>query len=106
MKWLVYLFSIYVLVLSAVPCGAEDNCCIDETYSLAEREKPAEERDHRSICPCSPFFACGVCSGAVLPNAIMAVIKELSPILQQPFSYQEYPLLELPRTIWQPPKAA
>jgi|UniRef100_F4C0Z2 hypothetical protein len=106
MKWLVYLFSIYVLVLSAVPCGAEDNCCIDETYSLAEREKPAEERNHRSVCPCSPFFSCGVCSGAVLPNAIMAVSKELSPILQQPFSYQEYPLLELPRTIWQPPKAA
>ena len=72
MKWLVYLFSFYVLLLSGIPCSADDNCCADEITCATEPGKPAHDPDHKPACPCSPFFACGACHGIVVPSNTMS----------------------------------
>jgi hypothetical protein len=79
------LFSVYILVLSAVPCRADD----DST-------------------PCSPFVtcACGCCHGFPIPESgIDMPISEQLPVVHSTV-YKAHPLPDFTANIWQPPKAA
>lgn len=105
MKWPVYLFAFYVLLLSGIPCSANDDCCNDEVVTTATNKTPAGN-DHKTPRPCSPLFACNACHGVVVPNTIFDVLPQFSPALQLPFAYVEKSLPDFPATIWQPPQIA
>jgi len=103
MKWFVWLFSIYLLFLSCVPCTAEDDCCSDEVSTTLPYEKGPDEQ-HKPSCPCSPFFACSTCHGVIPSTIDVQLSKILLPVSKLPFFYTEQDLLDFPPAIWQPPK--
>ncbi|RXK80436.1 DUF6660 family protein [Filimonas effusa] len=108
MKWLVFLFSLYVLVLSGIPCSADDDCCIEESRSLtSSQHEKSSDSDHKPMSPCSPFFACGACHGITLPVLTVICAPEYVPVLVEKTSfYQEYIKFDFHSNIWQPPKRA
>ncbi|WP_120516427.1 DUF6660 family protein [Chitinophaga barathri] len=106
MKWLMILFSLYVLTLSAVPCCGDDFCCEDE---IAMQHGGAGEEDHdhnRPEPPCSPFFSCSTCHGAVIPQFTLALTPQPAISKNIQFEYIEHFLSEYATAIWQPPQAA
>jgi hypothetical protein len=104
MKWFVYLFSLYILILSGIPCNADDDCCIDEISVTSIPNKQTGDTDHKPVCPCSPFFACNTCHGVVVPNNSIEFLRVSLPVAKQQYNYIEQPLLDFPSSIWQPPK--
>ena len=106
MKLLVCLFSFYVLLLSGVPCNANDDCCNDETTQTTIHNKQKQDTDHTPSCPCSPFFACGACHAVVIPNNYVEFVSILQPVAKLQYFYAVQPLPDFPPVIWQPPKTA
>jgi hypothetical protein len=107
MKWLLYLFSLYILVLSGIPCRADDDCCIEETFANAAHPQPEKTGQHPSYpSPCSPFFACGANHGVVIPDLRIQLVQPFHLQAKLPFFYTERSLAAFVSSIWQPPKAA
>ncbi|RPD38296.1 DUF6660 family protein [Chitinophaga barathri] len=107
MKWLMILFSLYILALSAVPCCGDDFCCEDEVMAFETGEAGHEEHDHnKPDAPCSPFFSCNTCHGVVVPDIDPAVTPGLTTEKSLRFYYTEHFLSEYATAIWQPPQAA
>src|SRR5688572_22230516 len=105
MKWFVYLFSFYLLLLSGIPCNADDDCCANEIRKTTTSNKQTSgDSDHKPTNPCSPFFACGSCNVAIVPDNVIAFSNKLSLLVKQYFLYKEQSLLDFPPSIWQPPK--
>jgi hypothetical protein len=66
MKIVCFILSIYVLVLSTVPCCSDDNC-IDETKTEQADKHP--QKEHQGCeGSCSPFLTCGTCVGFTFSN--------------------------------------
>lgn len=104
MKWFVYLFSLYVLVLSGIHCDADDDCCSDGiTHTTASHDQDAP-KDHKPVSPCSPFFACGVCHGVVIPEPYTIKPVALMSDKELHSNYIEPQLGDFFPAIWQPPK--
>ncbi|MDR3715992.1 MAG: hypothetical protein P4L51_24565 [Puia sp.] len=110
MKRLLYLFSLYILLLSGVPCSPDDECCREEINATALARQnsghPDKTTDHKSGLPCSPLFPCGACSGIVIPDQIVQTVQPLPSIAKQVSLYTQRPLLTFTPAIWQPPKSA
>ncbi|TWI84427.1 DUF6660 family protein [Chitinophaga japonensis] len=106
MKWLLYLFSFYVLLLSGIPCDADEHCCADEITCTTEPAKPAHDPDHKPACPCSPFFACGACHAIVVPDHTIEFLKPLRPVAAPQSDYKVHPPADFSPSIWQPPRRA
>lgn len=89
----------YVIMLSAVPCCAGDNCNND--FKTEQSDKHKETTDCNA---CSPFFSCGSCTGFTfqLSRYSLTPVVLLSqgnfPVFEQHF-YSQFCL-----NIWQPPK--
>jgi hypothetical protein len=94
MKWLVYLFSLYILLLSGTPCDADDDCC----------SNPMEQRDHKPVSPCSPFFACGAIHAVEVPEAYTVKPTPIRPVAKLHAAYIPPQLSDFFPSIWQPPK--
>lgn len=106
MKWLLCLFSLYILVLSGIPCQADDDCCIEETFANATHARSKEQAKHPAYPrPCSPFFACCACHGFLVPDAGLALQRYQPAPQQQNSFYQAAALPDFTRSIWQPPKS-
>ncbi|WP_420832403.1 DUF6660 family protein [Paraflavitalea pollutisoli] len=104
MKVLVFLFSVYILVLSGVACSAEDDCCMEEIAQ--SQNKHSQDADHKPACPCSPFFACGACHAVVMPSTTIPIVKAVQPIVKLQFCYTIQSTADYPTSVWQPPKSA
>ncbi|SEM05248.1 hypothetical protein SAMN04488505_103244 [Chitinophaga rupis] len=105
MKFLVYLFSLYVLLLSGVPCDTDSDCCADEIAQTSSN-RTAKDHDHRPACPCSPFFACGACHSIVIPTVQIKLPGQLPTVENLYFFYITPSLPDFPASIWQPPQLA
>ncbi|ANH83117.1 hypothetical protein A8C56_20940 [Niabella ginsenosidivorans] len=106
MKWFVYLFAFYVLLLSGIPCKADDGCCMEEITQMYPMKKQAPDTAPRPACPCSPFFACGACHGVTLPRYHIEFSCPLPANTQLHAVYTEQFLFYFLPSIWQPPKTA
>ncbi|WP_414693525.1 DUF6660 family protein [Pedobacter sp.] len=98
MKLVSFVLAILVLVLSAAPC-CKNNCCIDDKTA-----QKTSSHDNNCNGNCSPFFACGNCSGFSI-NFQLEEIK--APLLQQPpqhFAQYIDRLTTVSLPIWQPPQ--
>jgi len=109
MKWLLYLFSFYLLFLSGVPCSPDDACCMEEMYTGApagpSNGNKNNDKERQPEFPCSPFFACGANHGVVIPNYHLQLAHPILPSTGWASLYTENaPLIFIP-SIWQPPKA-
>ena len=99
MKFTSFILAFYLILLSAVPCCAFDDCPDDKTELAANHENGDEDCGN-----CSPFFSCEGC-------AIAAIVYHLaqfeSSSLQVSPVYSAYMQLSLPQfdyDFWQPPK--
>lgn len=94
MKWFLCLFSLYIVLLSGISCAADDECC----------SNPMEQRDHKPVSPCSPFFACGAIHAIEVPETFRAKPILIQPIAQLHKEYITPQLSDFFPSIWQPPK--
>ena len=110
MKRLLFLFPLYILFLSCVPCSPTDECCQEEIQATAATKqadnKQNSTKDQKPELPCSPFFPCGACFGIVIPDHAIQIVQPIPPITKQLSLYTSRLLPAFTFSIWQPPKYA
>ncbi len=105
MKWLLYLFSFYILLLAATPCSADEGCT-DEICNVSNsHDEDPGKSDHPPVCPCSPFFACASCHGVIVQENGFEFIVACPCQTTVCTNYIERLLPHYPQAIWQPPKS-
>ncbi len=99
MKFLCLLLAIYVVLLSAKPCCADNDCQGKVEHS---QKTPAKEKE----CPgCSPFFTCGSCAGFIIAQPIILQLPEITPVPAAYGNVYQQPNVEkVALSIWLPPK--
>jgi len=102
-KLLIFLFSFYILLLPALPCGDTKEC--RETAATEVQGQTGNHKEHEEEA-CSPFCNCSCCGQVFTPVVQLnrtAIVRSI-PQRQQPF-YQDSSLSsDFLGTIWQPPK--
>ena len=104
MKWLMIIFSLYVLTLSAIPCCGDDNCCEDELVLVEEGQHRDHDNHNKPELPCSPFFSCNTCHGVVVPEIDSDNLNEIRVPRSVFAAYKEKSLPEFSSAVWQPPQ--
>ncbi|MGV7107278.1 DUF6660 family protein [Flavobacterium sp. U410] len=105
MKFFVYIFSIYILALSIVPCSDAYNDC---KSNIAIKELPQShdhKSDHNDVC--SPFCTCTCCSVSANPKYATFTIKAVKLIIISKIAFPQRDFLftsNFHGSIWQPPK--
>jgi len=103
MKWRYYLMSVYILVLSVVPCKAT-HCHHYEATQQHDQQKDHDHTDGHQVC--SPFCQCSLCVGFVV-NQILAVDLEPAVTFFDASQKSFLPiahLTEVYHSFFQPPK--
>nr|WP_294946244.1 DUF6660 family protein [uncultured Mucilaginibacter sp.] len=102
MKYLCFLFSVYVMLLSVRPCCADD--CV--ARPIVEKEIAGKNTPSDNDCRgCSPFFACGTCAGFTLANRVISMEHTTAEIVVEHNSAYKQPALKpVTLSIWQPPQ--
>lgn len=103
-KYLVFLFSFYILVLAVMPCGDKDDCQHQDTEqsALSDNDQTDHEGDTEN---CSPFCICACCGHSITAPDYFIPLPFLN---QHPAknssSYAEAFVSGALVQIWQPPK--
>jgi len=102
MKIFCFILSIYVLLLSTVPCCSNDNC--NDKIKTEHSNNHSQDNKGTDCNGCSPFITCGTCFWFTLSNTaynfqLLAAFVEKKIILCQQ-NYGENYFSE----IWNPPK--
>jgi hypothetical protein len=100
-KFAAYILSLYILVLSVVPCCAFDDCPQDK----AGTEQTTGHKTGDDDCKvCSPFFNCEGCATAVVnfETTSFETINSVSPKVYTGFIASYIPIVHY--DFWQPPK--
>ncbi|MEN0053415.1 MAG: hypothetical protein AAGC65_07085 [Mucilaginibacter sp.] len=104
MKLLCLLLSLFVVLLSARPCCADNDCRVNA--SAVKKDQVSKNTSPEKTCPgCSPFFSCGSCAGFVVTKRVthnLKLIAEHRVVTYAP--YQQPNLKEVAQAIWQPPQ--
>ncbi len=66
MKFLTYLFSLYILALSIMPCSDLQNECSELNTKSSHNQKHDHQTDHEDSC--SPFCTCSCCGMVIAFN--------------------------------------
>ncbi|AQG79815.1 hypothetical protein [Spirosoma montaniterrae] len=107
MKWLITIWAVCVVLLSALPCPDGDCCAYTGSAPASHHtDAPASDADDHHA-PCSPFCHCATCLGFTLTPAIIYLQPPSSLYLsRQPvrFAYAALRPDDVLLTIWQPPK--
>jgi len=101
MKFIAAIFSIYILLLTGVPCADEHFADADSTCV----ELPAQDDSHSDNADlCSPFCFCACCQILSFPEIHdYRHISTLSFDLMPAYIEQNY--FTLTSSFWRPPKA-
>ena len=100
MKYFAFILSVYVLVLTAIPCvdvPKDDNL---HKIELSNTTSDHHENDHDI---CSPFCTCDCCVSPIITNSnIQLTCVPITQTLESEYnnSFISSPFV----TIWQPPK--
>jgi len=104
MRYLAFLFTIFVVALSVWPC------CDDETKAGATEQHLSQSGDcgsNENPHACSPFFHCGACQSFAIAPSIELLNTSAAP--GREIQYIEIPAARVvlfPGDIWQPPQLA
>ncbi|MFN0201863.1 MAG: hypothetical protein ACKVTZ_10095 [Bacteroidia bacterium] len=100
MKYLSLLLAIYVLLLTATPNCAEDNCFQEQTSE--QSQNPQNEKDCSDCC--SPFMRCKTCFGFTFPIISFPVRFTFTYSDKKVSIYKEISTSDFFSSIWQPPE--
>ena len=98
-KLICFILSLSVLVLSAVPCCADDYC----NNELKTEHSCTEHQDRNDCNNCSPFITCGTCIGFTFSKTdynFHPITRVQSKFIPYQQVFDENYFIE----IWQPPK--
>ncbi|MDE1192707.1 MAG: hypothetical protein PW786_11295 [Arachidicoccus sp.] len=105
MRIFAYIFSIYLLALSAVPCRDIYKICPNNTIikELSQSQNHEANRDDA----CSPFCTCSCCNLSANPKFTFLKIEitKLIVVSKITFPIQDFSFVSnYYGNIWQPPK--
>jgi hypothetical protein len=103
MKLFALLMSVYMLLLSAMPCNDAADC---ERKSMVKIEQSGQGDDHEEHEEnCTPFCICTCCASSAIHNPVLIKHQVFSPekIFNEFFTAQAFTIN--PDAIWQPPRA-
>jgi hypothetical protein len=104
MKWFNYILSLYLLVLSCIPCADEKPVHSFSASSFINAQTESEHPVHTDDA-CSPLCICTCCSGFTIQTNALTSIQTFPVAFQNklPF-YKQAHCQDLAYSIWQPPK--
>ena len=103
MKVLCFILSLYAILLSTVPCCADDNCN-DEIKTEQSDNHSQDDNDCQENC--SPFLTCGTCTGFSFPTLAFSLTPTAVALTTQLSIYNSSFSSEYLCSIWQPPKVS
>jgi hypothetical protein len=100
-KWFTGILSIYLLVLSFVPCMDNDDC---KNEAIAYSRQVPAENDHKDLC--TPFCICSCCHNIITLATIPTIeLVELAFYGSRPYRRSiASPIMDREQEIFQPPK--
>lgn len=105
MKIVGFLLAFYLILLSAIPCCALDNCADDKTDLSVNKELASNQEEENGDCNnCSPFFSCEGCATATIafePTSLEIFPIKISSVYT---GYVQTAISEVEYDFWQPPK--
>ena len=111
MKLLLYIFTIYMIALSLVPCGDGGGGVINfiDYFAGIERTEHSDHEQHSNDCGddlCSPFCVCSCCSTVFdAPAKLPLRIYPPTPTPEGTPTYFTHLISSsFNHSIWQPPK--
>lgn len=100
MKYFAFILSVYVLVLTGIPCVDVPK---DNTMQKNELSNSSSDHHEHTTDLCSPFCTCDCCVSPILTNS--SIQFTCTSIVQKLLSeYSNSFISSLYATIWQPPK--
>lgn len=107
MKSAAFILSIYILLLTTIPCAdsgekcqdVSGNCAISQTHNFSHGH--SEEKNDS----CSPFCVCNCCHVSVLITSIIYFSKSTEVLENFMQSFYKEITSQYNCSIWQPPKA-
>ncbi len=102
MRFLASILSVYLLLLTAVPCidAHADNVLHKTTLS----QEKQDNHQHSDSDSCSPFCACNCCATSVVFQIYQAKLNCFSFSEKQYFPVSSVCFSNPLASIWQPPK--
>ncbi|MEQ7799448.1 hypothetical protein ABDJ41_06505 [Pedobacter sp. ASV1-7] len=105
MRYLAFIFTIYIMALSAWPCCGDENSISSnhEDVCLSSTEHQKDNHEHPDAC--SPFFHASnyhvfVTSPAITNTPAIANAEQISDYPE----YKDAAVILFPGDIWQPPQ--
>ncbi len=99
MKILPFILSLYILVLTAIPCIDEPN-----DISLNKITHSISGNQQTDIDHCSPFCTCDCCVSPIIYKSYMIQFNSYSLYQKQYSTYSSNYNLVHYASIWQPPQ--
>jgi len=100
MKYFAFILSVYVLVLTAIPCVDLPK---DDNLHKTELTNSATEHHEHTTDQCSPFCVCVCCATPIINNS--TIHFTCTPIAKKILTEYNKSFVSSPFvTIWQPPK--
>jgi len=97
-KVLCFILSLVVVLLTVKPCCADNDC------SLTEKQQTGNSKNN-DCAGCSPFYACGSCTGFIAVKAYIIVTVPTAIKTSKPcFLYHQPNIKDVVLAIWQPPQ--
>ena len=105
MKFLLYMFGIYIVALSIMPCSDASNDCNSEMPYRIQVAGHDHKDDTRDVC--TPFCTCTCCRTITGSKTAFRIAELLKPIeatsIAYPFGNFSF-VSNYYGNIWQPPK--
>lgn len=99
MKWLLYILSCYIVLLSCIPCNDYQAVNNGVAVQLSTSHDHETQPDY-----CSPLCVCSCCNVQATPAAAVAVYFIAQRVMIDYPVLPLNPLPSLPGAIWQPPQ--
>jgi hypothetical protein len=99
------LFALYILALSVYPCSDKGTCADEQKAGIAVVDTSDHDHTQAEQDICTPLCICSCCAASVqLTVSYLSMPVRIDHDTKLIIPYQEKSLLNLPQSIWQPPK--
>ncbi len=103
MKWFAILLSIFMIVISCIPC-ADAAPEVDTSVQTSIQTNPDSDNHAPAADLCSPLCICNCCAGFALQTAFHKTSLPVFKVITIAPVHQPDAVLYPSFSIWQPPK--